>query len=84
MPVMGEHQRGAVLSPIPEGFRLFCPFCFLLFLHKPAVTDGVPRAKEVRRLWQDSELSWEWDCLRLPLQGLDCLLLSLAARFTPN
>lgn len=33
MPVMGEHQRGAVLSPIPEGFRLFCPFCFLFFLH---------------------------------------------------
>lgn len=32
VPVMGEHQRGAVLLPVPEGFRIFCPSCFLRFL----------------------------------------------------
>lgn len=54
MPVMGEHQRGAVLLPIPEAFRLFCTFCFLRFLRNTRCHRWVPRAKELRHLWQDS------------------------------
>lgn len=57
MPVMGERQRGVVLVPIPEGFRLVGPFCFL---HNTRWHRWVPRVKELRRLWQESGRAGSW------------------------
>lgn len=63
VPVMGAHQPGAVLFPIPEGFGLFCPFCFLRSLHSTRCHRWVPRARRLRRLWQDSWGAGSWGFL---------------------